>query len=91
MNGISQELSSLPTDVKDGVSRLYKQSSGDAGGGDGSDLEGLESNPFVTESASFEDDVEETPMSDFGFRIGKMHMTDRLGGQFRPFIAQEVS
>ena len=91
INGIKKEISSLPTDIKESVTRLYNQCLGDVKDEDASDYEGLESTPFAAESASFDDDIDETTTSDFGFRIGKAYLTDRLGGQFRPVVAQEVS
>lgn len=92
INGESRKVSSLPGDIKDKVSRLYSQCLGDAkDGGDQSDYEELEATPLVTESASYDDDVDETEVTDLGFRVGKLHLTDRIGGQYRPKVAQEVS
>ena len=45
---------------------------------------------MVLESGSYGDDVDETEVSDLGFHVGKLHLTDRVGGQYRPGMAQEV-
>ena len=92
LNGVSREVASLPPDVKEKVTRLYSQCLGDAKDeGEESDYEGLEATPLAAESASYDDDVDETTVSDLGFHIGKMHITDRVGGQYRPHMAQEVN
>lgn len=91
INGESRKVSSLPRDIKDKVNRLYSQCLGDAKDeGDRLDYEELEANPLVTEAASYDDDVDENEATDLGFRVGKLHLTDRIGGQYRPKAAQEV-
>ena len=92
INGTSQKVSSLPSEIKDKVTRLYSQCLGDTkDDGDGSDYEGLEGSPLVTDSASYDDDADESEVTDLGFHVGKCHLTDRVGGQYRPGMAHEVS
>ena len=92
INGTSRKVSSLPSEIKDKVTRLYSQCLGDTkDDGDGSDYEGLDPSPLVTDSASYDDDADESEVTDLGFHIGKLHLTDRIGGQYRPGMAHEVS
>ena len=92
VNGVSRELASLPLDLREKVTRLYSQCLGDPKEeAEDSDYERLEVSPLVTESASYDDDLDETKATDLGFRIGKLHLTDRVGGQYRPGMAQEVN
>ena len=92
VNGVSQKVASLPDDLKKKVTRLYSQCMGDTNEeGEDSEFEALEVTPLIAESASYRDeDLDETPLSDLGFRIGKAYLTDRLGGQFRPGLGKEV-
>ena len=92
INGTSRKLASLPSEIKDKVTRLYSQCLGDAkDDGDTSDYEGLEASPLLTDSASYDDDADDTGVTDLGFRIGKLQLTDRIGGQYRPGMAHEVT
>lgn len=92
VNGVSRKVSSLPSDIKEKVTRLYSQCLGDArDDGDENEFEGLEASPLVTEAASYDDDAEESEVTDLGFYVGKVHLTDRVGGQYRPGMAHEVS
>ena len=91
INGISRKVASLPPDIKEKVTRLYSQCLGDTkDDGDGPDFEDLEASPLVEEAASYDDDADETEVTDLGFHVGKLHLTDRVGGQYRPGMAQEV-
>ncbi|KAL9637210.1 MAG: hypothetical protein Q9164_002337 [Protoblastenia rupestris] len=79
INGSSRTVASLPPEIKDKVTRLYNQCQGDTkDDGDASDYEGLEASPLVTDSASYDDDADDTGATDLGFRIGKLQLTDRL-------------
>lgn len=60
-----------------------------AGGyGEGHDLEAT---PFATLDVTYEDDVDDAgDMIDLGIQIGKMRITERIGGLSRPRISEEV-
>lgn len=49
----------------------------------------LEPTPLAVQDAAYEDEGGDDCF-DLGFRIGKMRMTERIGGLFRPKIADEV-
>ena len=91
INGTSRSLASLPLDIKEKVTKLYSQCLGDTKDGrDESDFDGLEASPLVTDSASYDDDADDTEVTDLGFRVGKLQLTDRVGGQYRPGMGHEV-
>ena len=50
----------------------------------------LEPTQMISQDAAYEDEADDD-VSDLGFRFGKMRMTDRVGGYFRPRINEEVS
>ncbi|KAF3480396.1 uncharacterized protein GIQ15_05743 [Arthroderma uncinatum] len=50
----------------------------------------LRPTPLAVMDAAYDDDADDDTF-DIGFRLGKMRMTDRLGGFFRPRIADEIS
>ncbi|EEP76166.1 predicted protein [Uncinocarpus reesii 1704] len=54
------------------------------------DEEGLEPTPLAVQDAGYEDEADDESF-DLGFRLGKMRMTDRIGGFYRPRIADELS
>lgn len=51
---------------------------------------GLEPTLMATTNAAHEDDANDDVL-DLGIRIGKMRMTERLGGFFRPKLTEEVA
>ena len=53
------------------------------------DEQGLEPTPLAVVDASYEDDANDDVL-DLGVRIGKMRMTERLGGFFRPKMSEEL-
>ncbi|KAJ9607207.1 hypothetical protein H2200_008279 [Cladophialophora chaetospira] len=53
------------------------------------DEKGLEPTPFAVVDASYEDDANDDIL-DLGVKIGKMRLTERLGGFFRPRISEEM-
>lgn len=53
------------------------------------DEKNLEPTPLAVQDAAYEDEADDDSF-DLGFRIGKMRMTERFGGLFRPRIADEV-
>ena len=53
------------------------------------DEKGLEPTPLAVVDASYEDDANDDVL-DLGVRIGKMRMTERLGGFFRPKMSEEL-
>lgn len=53
------------------------------------DEKGLEATPLATVDAAYEDDGNDDVL-DLGFRVGKFRMTERLGGLFRPKLAEEM-
>ncbi|KAL9131656.1 MAG: hypothetical protein Q9217_000467 [Psora testacea] len=91
INGTSRKVASLPSEIKDKVTKLYSQCLGDTKDeDDASDYDCLEASPLVTDSASYDDDADDTGVTDLGFRIGKVQLTDRVGGQYRPGMAHEL-
>jgi hypothetical protein len=56
------------------------------------DEKDLEPSPLATVDAFFDDDVgNESELFDLGIALGRLRLTDRLGGYFRPQLADEVS
>ena len=53
------------------------------------DEKGLEPTPFAVIDASYADDANDDVL-DLGIKIGKMRMTERLGGFFRPRLHEEM-
>ncbi|RMD43986.1 hypothetical protein DV735_g1142, partial [Chaetothyriales sp. CBS 134920] len=53
------------------------------------DEKALKPNPLVVADVSHEDDATDD-MLDLGIRVGKLRMTERLGGFFRPKMAEEL-
>ena len=54
------------------------------------DEEALEPTPLAALDAGYEDNGDDE-MMDLGVQMGKMRITDRIGGFVRPKLAQEVS
>lgn len=54
------------------------------------DEKDLEPTPLATDDAAYGDDGEDDDLLDLGIQLGKMRITERIGGFFRPKIAQEV-
>ncbi|KAK5946202.1 hypothetical protein PMZ80_000343 [Knufia obscura] len=55
------------------------------------DERGLEATPLATVDAAYEDNEgDNDDILDLGFRVGKFRMTERLGGLFRPKLAEEM-
>jgi hypothetical protein len=52
----------------------------------------LEPSPLSVGDAVYDDDADnaDDDMLDLGIQIGKMRITERIGGFFRPKISQEV-
>lgn len=46
--------------------------------------------PFVSEDAVYEDDGDSDDLLDLGIQVGKMRMTERIGGFVRPRVAEEL-
>lgn len=53
------------------------------------DEKNLEPTPLAVLDAAYEDEANDE-IYDLGFKLGKMRMTDRVGGYFRPRFADEV-
>ena len=57
----------------------------------GDDTEILPSNPLAVADAAYDDDAEDVdPYIEQSFGVGQFSMTDRIGGLFRPKLAEEV-
>ena len=56
---------------------------------DEEDHEGLEPSPLVTTDAAYEENPDDD-LVDLGVQLGKMRITDRIGGLFRPKFRDEV-
>lgn len=55
------------------------------------DERGLEATPLATVDAAYDVDGEDNDdVLDLGFRVGKFRMSERLGGLFRPKLAEEM-
>lgn len=50
----------------------------------------LEPSALTVQDAVYEEDADDD-LADLGFQMGKMRLTDRIGGFFRPKMAEEVS
>lgn len=50
----------------------------------------LETTPLALSDAAYDDDADDD-LNDLGFMMGKLRVTDRIGGYFRPKMAEEVS
>ncbi|OTA52129.1 hypothetical protein K449DRAFT_246375 [Hypoxylon sp. EC38] len=60
--------------------------------GDYDEERDLEANPLVALDMTYEDDVDGAgDMIDLGIQIGKMRITERIGGLSRPRISEELS
>ncbi|KAK2744473.1 hypothetical protein FQN55_006800 [Onygenales sp. PD_40] len=55
------------------------------------DEKDLKPTPLAVEDAAYEDGSDDDDTYDLGFKLGKMRMTDRVGGFYRPRIADELS
>ncbi|RDL34637.1 uncharacterized protein BP5553_07765 [Venustampulla echinocandica] len=55
------------------------------------DEKDLEPTPLAVMDAAYGDDGEDDDLLDLGIQLGKMRITERIGGFFRPRIAQELS
>lgn len=53
------------------------------------DEKGLEPTPWALSDAAYDDDADDD-ICDLGVKVGKMQVTERIGGYFRPRIAEEV-
>ncbi|KAE8441624.1 hypothetical protein EG329_004633 [Mollisiaceae sp. DMI_Dod_QoI] len=54
------------------------------------DEKDLEPTPLAVVDAAYEVDGEDDDLLDLGIQLGKMRMTERIGGFFRPKISQEL-
>ena len=50
----------------------------------------LEPSALTVQDAVYDEDADDD-LADLGFQMGKMRLTDRVGGFFRPKMAEEVS
>ena len=49
----------------------------------------LEPSALTVQDAVYDEDADDD-LADLGFQMGKMRLTDRIGGFFRPKLAEEV-
>lgn len=106
LNEIKEKQASLERTLEEGVARrrsdterkLRTNSSADLPG-EGSDSDdgpipedekGLEATPLATVDATYDDEEIDDDILDLGFRVGRFRMTERLGGLFRPKLAEEM-
>lgn len=54
------------------------------------DEKDLEPTPLAVADAAYEVDGEDDDLLDLGIQLGKMRITERIGGFFRPKISEEV-
>jgi hypothetical protein len=54
------------------------------------DEKDLEPTPLAVVDAAYGEDGEDDELLDLGIQMGKMRITERIGGFFRPKISQEV-
>lgn len=58
---------------------------------DEDDVKGLESTDLVTQDAAYyEDEEDNDDLVDLGVQLGKLRITERVGGLVRPRLAEEV-
>ena len=50
----------------------------------------LEPSGFTVQDAVYDEDAIDDDLADLGFAMGKMRLTDRVGGFFRPKMSEEV-
>lgn len=50
----------------------------------------MEPSPLASVDAAYEVDGDDDDLLDLGIQMGKMRITERIGGFFRPKISQEV-
>ena len=67
-----------------------EESSTDGEGPVPDDEKALEPTPLAVVDASYDDDANDDVL-DLGIRVGKMRMTERLGGYFRPKMSEELA
>ena len=106
LNELKEKMGTLERSLEDDVARraseskrgVRRTSSADLPG-EGSesdegpvpeDEKGLEPTPLATVDATYDDADINDDVLDLGFRVGKFRMTERLGGLFRPKIAEEM-
>jgi hypothetical protein len=53
------------------------------------DDQDLEPTPLAVQDAAYADDADDD-VEDLGFRVGRMRMGERIGGLYRPRLADEV-
>lgn len=58
---------------------------------DAEDEKDLEPTPLAVPDAAYYEDGDDDVLMDLGVKIGKMRLTDRIGGFVRPKIHREVS
>ena len=51
----------------------------------------LEPSALTIQDAVYDEDAVDDDLADLGFAMGKMRLTDRVGGFFRPKMSEEVS
>lgn len=49
----------------------------------------LEPSPLAVADAAYDDEADDD-LADLGVQMGKLRLTDRIGGYFRPKLAEEV-
>ena len=54
------------------------------------DEKGLEPTPLAVFDQLYDDDVDDEESMDLGFQMGRMRISDRMGGLVRPKMAEEV-
>ena len=75
--------------TKDNANGLQAEEEGREEEEDDEDHEDLEPSPLVTTDAAYEENPDDD-LVDLGVQLGKMRITDRIGGLFRPKFADEV-
>ena len=99
LNEIKEKQGTLERELERDVAKLTTAKSGDpvhriladeVDNETGEDRE-LEATPLVALDMTYEDDADGTDnMIDLGIQIGKMRITERIGGLSRPRIAEEA-
>ena len=98
---IKEKASSLELELETNVARLSGAAASDTGeetpsapGRQASHLQDndtdLAPSPFVFVDAVYEDDADDDDRLDLGYKIGRMRITDRIGGFSRPKVADEL-
>ena len=101
LTALKEKVGSLERQLEQGASRSTQQQSqasqqpqgilADEVADEGDAGDGLRVTDMVAGDVTYEDDGVDDDIVDLGVKVGKMRITDRVGGMSRPRISEEVS